>query len=184
MNRLRDLPILNSELFFMRPVCIEDAKDMFIYGSDEEVVKYLPWGPYKSMEESVWSIENLFLNRPEKGIPLAYAIVFKANNQMIGTCDFHSVNNEENSGEIGFVLNRNYWNKGIMTQACKLLIDFGFNHLGYDVIKIAHDQRNEASKRVIQKLGFTFLCEKEHQFKATHEKRKMLIYTMKKAVEK
>jgi ribosomal-protein-alanine N-acetyltransferase len=58
------------------------------------------------------------------------------------------------SAELGFFLGEEYWNKGIMTKAVKLIVDFGFNKL--DIIRIHASvfQFNEASHRVFEKCGF------------------------------
>ena len=153
-KQLFDMPIIDTENFIMRPVELNDAKDMFEYGSDIEVVATLPWGPYSNLEEVRSSIENLFLNRPDKGIPVAYAIIWKENNKMIGTCDFHTFSNFNKSGEIGYVLNKKYWGRGIITKAVMSLIEVGFEYLDLIRIQIKHSTVNDGSRRVIEKCGF------------------------------
>lgn len=175
---LRNIPVLESELFIMRPLEAGDAEDMFEYGSDEEVVKYLPWGPYQSIEEVRTGIEKFFLKRPESGLPMAYAIIWKDNGKMIGTCDFHSVDRDDNSGGIGFVLNRNYWNRGIITSAAEMLIEMGRSHLGYRRITLDHLSENRAAARVALKLGFARKGRRIHQFMAGQEPREMIHYEL------
>ncbi len=171
-----NIPILEAERFIMRPVELTDTDDMFEYGSDAEVVRYLPWGPYTSIDEVRSGIEQFFLKRPEAGLPPAYAVIWRENGKMIGTCDFHSVNPEENSGGIGFVLNRGFWNQGIITQAAELLIEMGHSHLGYQKITLAHVPENAAAARVAEKLGFTNLGIAEHQFMAGQKASLMVQY--------
>ncbi len=164
INRLRNVPILEDDLILLRPVKASDADDMFEYGSDIKVVKYLPWGPYRSIEEVREGIEKFFLTRPEQGLPAAYAIVWKQTGKMIGTCDFHSVSEDGNSGGIGFVLNRGFWNQGIITKAAKMLIDMGRRYLGFSKITLDHVPANAAAARIAEKLGFRNLGLREHRF--------------------
>ena len=173
-RRLRDLPVLEDELFIMRPVRLSDAADMFEYGSDPEVVRHLPWGPYRSIEEVRAGIRDFFLTRPEKGLPAAYAVVWRETGQMIGTCDFHSVDGERNAGGIGFVLNRRWWNRGIITRAAQLLMEMGRSRLGYTLVTLAHVPENSAAARVAEKLGFTETGRQEHRFMAGQESRLMV----------
>lgn len=173
-EKLRNIPQLADDQFIMRPVRLSDAEDMFEYGSDEVVVQYLPWGPYRSLEEVESGIEEFFLKRPEKGLPPAYAIVWKENGKMIGTCDFHSVDQENNTGGIGFVLNRGYWNKGIMTRASKLLIEMGRNHLGFRGVTLDHRPENDTAARIAEKLGFSMKGQRDHRYMAGQESRKMV----------
>ncbi|MBB6480523.1 GNAT family N-acetyltransferase [Spirochaeta isovalerica] len=171
---LRNIPVLTDDRFIMRSVRLSDAPDMFEYGSDEEVVKNLPWGPYRSLEEVESGIEEFFLKRPEKGLPPAYAIVWKENGKMIGTCDFHSVDQENNTGGIGFVLNRDYWNRGIMTRASELLIEMGRSHFNFKGITLDHTPDNEAARRVAEKLGFTEKGMRIHNYMTGQKPRNMV----------
>lgn len=156
IETLKDLPVIDCESFYMRPVMLKDARDMFEYGSDMEVVKFVPWGPYRSVEDVTKAIQSVFLTRPENGVPYAYAIVNKKNKKMIGTCDFHSINYESKRGEIGYCMNKHYWNKGIMSQAVRELVRFGFEYLNLERVEVLHDIDNVASEKVILKNKFVY----------------------------
>jgi len=159
IDELKHIPVVDLGEIFLRPVVFEDYKDMFEYGSDDEVTKTLVWDSYGTPADAIHSIKNVFLNRPEKELPSAYAIIYKETNKMIGTCDFFKVDWDELIGEIGYVLNRHYWNKGYMTKACRAVRDFGFEYLGLDKIEIRHLPSNIGSKRVIEKCGFRYIGE-------------------------
>ena len=58
------------------------------------------------------------------------------------------------SAEIGYFIGEPYWNKGIVTTAVKLIIDYGFNHLGIVRIQTSIFEYNTASQRVLEKCGF------------------------------
>ena len=160
-DKLTLVPEIDLGDVYLRKIQVSDYNDMFEYGTDPEVIKYLSWGPYKTKEEVKDTIRNLFFTKPDKGVPYAYAIIYKDNDKMIGTCDYHTINHDLNRGEIGYALNRNYWGKGIMTKVCGALISFGFNYLELDAIDIAHHKDNIGSKRVIEKCGFRYLKEYE-----------------------
>ena len=160
-EKLRVLPIIDFSEIYLRPVKYEDYKDMFEYGSDPLVTNSLTW-KYNKLEDAEISVKRVFISRPDRGLPSAYAIVHKDDNKMIGTCDFHSVDWEKNQGEIGYVINRKYWGKGYMTLACKALIEFGFDYLELDKVVISHRINNIGSQRVIEKSRFRFTSEKIH----------------------
>ncbi len=161
-NKLSNMPVIDCGDFRLRQVMYEDYKDIYEYGSNKENVEFLVWGPFENIENAIWSVENVFLNRPEKGLPVGHAIVWKENSKMIGTCDIHTWNKEEDYAEIGYVLNKDYWGRGIATRACKAVMDYAFNDLGVSRIEIAHHKDNIASKRVIEKCGFIYLENREH----------------------
>ena len=156
LEKLTNIPIIDLGEIYLRAVEYEDYKDMFEYGNDPYVTKTLTW-KYNEISDAINSVKNVFLSRPSRSLPSAYAIVYKANNKMIGTCDFHTIDWDIKQGEIGYVINRKYWNKGYMTLCSKALIDFGFSYLELDSIIITHDAKNTSSKRVIEKSGFRFV---------------------------
>ena len=153
-----NLPNVKIGRITLREITRYDYIDYFEIGKDPEVCKYLCWGPFIYLEESLYAIDNFFLTRPRNGLPIGYAIVLGS--KMIGVIDYHTFYPEINAVEIGYVLNRNYWNKGIMTQCLKKCIDIAFNYLNVDKILIAHVNENIASKRVIQKCGFKYESQK------------------------
>jgi len=147
------VPVLLFDNIMLRDIDIKDAKDMFEYGSDPEVCKTLNWGPYTEINEAKYAINSVFGKRPKDGLPKGYAIIDLTNHKMIGTVDFHTIH-ADGSVEIGYALNRQYWQQGIMSKCVKKLLEVGFNVLKYDTIVVDHLPSNEASKKVILKAGF------------------------------
>lgn len=162
INKLTNIPVIDCGDFYLRALKLNDAVDMFEYARDDETTEKLSWPSHKDLDETKQCIKDNFLNRPEYGVPSAYAIVLKENDKMIGTCDFWMVNFRNNYGEIGYVLNKKYWGRGITTGALKELIKFGFEYLGLERIQIAHETQNIASQRVIEKCDFRLEGLKRH----------------------
>ena len=155
---------------------------MYDYGRDNEVTKYLTWGPYHHPNEAKSTIRKIFYPRTKKGLPRGYAIVDIEKNKMIGTIDFHSKKRNENGAEIGYVIHKDYWNKGIMTRALDEMIKIGFDYLEYDVIHIKHIKANEASMRVIQKNNFQIVKKEPFIYQKNQEmiEDELLIYELTK----
>ena len=167
----RKMPEINLGDYMLRTIKKSDAYDMFTYGKDPEVTKYLNWGPFTLLSEAKQTIRLIYLPRIKEELPVGYAIVDLKSGKMIGTIDFHSKIKGINGVEIGYVLHRDYWNKGIMTKALKEVIKIGFDYLHYDLLKIKHVKGNAASQQVIIKAGFSFKGEVPY----TYEKHKTVI---------
>lgn len=148
------LPEVKIGKILLRDIVEADYLDYFEIGYDFETTKNLNWGPFNNPQEALWVIREIFLKRPLNGIPVGYAIVLGG--KMIGMIDFHTYFQNDNAGEIGFILNRRYWNKGIMKRCLKEMIQLGFYHLNLDKIIIGHKYDNEASKRVILSCNFKY----------------------------
>ena len=153
----RTMPNLIFDHYMLRTISKKDAKDMYDYGKNPEVVKYLSWGPMKDLKDAKYAIKTVFLPRFKKGLPIGYAIVDLLSDKMIGTIDFHTKDDQRNGAEIGYVLHQDYWNKGIMSEALAIMLDVGFTHLRYDIIKIKHLVDNIASQKVILKTPFSYV---------------------------
>lgn len=177
MKKYLKMPIIDCGNFILRTIQKSDYKDLFEYGSDPLVTKWLNWGPMTHESEAKKSIKDIFLPRVKRGLPVGYAIVYKENNKMIGTIDFHAKLDTINAAEIGYCLNRHYWGQHIMTTALSKLIDIGFNYLDYDKILIKHLHDNLASKRVIEKNRFKFISQRPYTYQKSNGKLEGMLMT-------
>lgn len=168
-SKLVNIPPIDLGEIFLRAIEYDDYFDLYEYGSDERVTRTLSW-TIDTLIAAETAIKVVHLSRPDHHIPLPYAIIHKETNKMIGTCDFHTIEWETLTGEIGYVMNHDFWGNGYMTKACKALIDFGFNYLGLEKIIISHELNNIGSQRVIEKSGFLFVEEKLHEKMKTRNK--------------
>src|SRR4030095_7756665 len=89
--------------------------------------------------------------KPRRGYELA--LILKEEEKVIGGCGMQIVGQTSTTAMIGYVLNRNYWNRGIMTEAANLLLEFGFGKLNLHRIYATCDTENTGSERIMQKLG-------------------------------
>ena len=147
------LPVLETKRIKLRPIATSDAQSVFEYAISPLVGPSAGWKPHTDIEESVKFIAYCIKKR-EFGQPGNYAIILKEESKMIGTIEIHSY--KEHKGEVGFVLNPAYWNKGIMTEAAKLLIIYAFEILELKRLSYNHFLDNDVSKRVCEKLEFTY----------------------------
>ena len=136
----------------IRDVSFNDADDFFEYCGNEEVGHNAGWKPIKSKEICKRVISGYVLGNE------TYAIALKDSNKFIGTfCIYKTtIRKYQKAYQIGFSLSNYYWNRGIMTEACKLVIEYLFTKTDCEVIEVGHHAGNYASKRVIEKCGFIF----------------------------
>jgi len=157
------LPKIRLGKITLREICELDYLDYYDIGRNEDVCKYLNWGPFLRINDAKFIIDEIFMHRPDEGLPKGYAIVL--DNKMIGEIDFHNYRIEANSAEIGFILHHDYHNQGIMTKCLKAMIRVGFYDMDLDKIIVGHAYDNIASQRVIEKCGFKYECDKIENLK-------------------
>jgi ribosomal-protein-alanine N-acetyltransferase len=88
-----------------------------------------------------------------KGESIHWGICFKEGNEVVGTCGYYR-GYSGNVGEIGYVLKTAYRGQGIMTEAVKLIVDFGFAVLKLNQVVAYTSPTNLASQSVLKRVGF------------------------------
>ena len=148
--------ILTTKRVILRPWKETDLEDLFEYASVEGVGEMAGWAHHTDINFSKQILE-MFIKEKK-----TFAVVFKENNKVIGSVGIEKYGREEalseffnyKGRELGFVLNKDYWGKGIMAEAVKSVIDYLFNVLNYDFLLCGHFDFNKQSARVQEKLGF------------------------------
>ena len=148
--------MLETERLILRKLKEDDADSIFNnWAKDKEVTTYLTWPPHKSVEITK-KLLNMWLEAYNDPKTHRFGIVYKDHNKLIGMIDV--VNYIEDCPEIGYVLSRDYWNKGIMTEACNKMIDYLFDQ-GFNTVYIKAYKDNIGSNKVIQKCGLNYYAE-------------------------
>lgn len=166
-------PVLETERLLLRQMKKEDLQDVYDYASDPELTPFLTWEAHETLADSEAFMEFLFAQY-EKGVRGAWAIVWKEEDRVIGTIDL-AWNPKHYSAELAYVLSREYWRKGIGTEAAKAVLRFGFEELGLERIYARCHPDNTASYRLMEKIGMTYegTLRKSMQRKGKQEDLKM-----------
>jgi ribosomal-protein-alanine N-acetyltransferase len=139
---------VETERLILRPVTMKDAPDMFEYGKNPNVAKFV-FPVHDSLESSREVIATLMMQKPLGN----WGIEFKENHKFIGTISFPRVDFHEKTAEVGYILSETYWGKGIMTEAMRAVLKIGFEACGFKTIFAEFDVANPASGRVMEKAG-------------------------------
>lgn len=140
---------IETERLILRAWTPEDTPDMFAYAQSPLVGPAAGWIPHKTIEETKEYLA--FAIKQDE----TWAIVWKESGRAIGSVGLHGTG-VDTVRELGYVLHPDYWERGIMSEAAKAVIDFGFTELKLDAIRVVHNVINRRSKRVIQKCGFRY----------------------------
>ncbi|HOQ13784.1 MAG: GNAT family N-acetyltransferase [Eubacteriales bacterium] len=149
--------IIKTPRLTLRPIKDDDAEDVYAYASVPGVGEAAGWRHHGSIEETK-NIIAMFL--AEKNV---FAIVDNETGHVIGTLGLHQSWAEEEGqfkgldiAEVGYVLSKDYWGRGLMTEAVTHVIEYCFETLGLDLLTVGHFIENNRSRRVIEKCGFKF----------------------------
>ncbi len=146
-----NLKSIETERLVLRMFKPSDIDDMWEWCTDPDVGPNAGWPVHKTREFTIQMLTH-FIVKGE-----VYAIYHKASDKVIGSIGAHKRNSgNEYDVEVGYVLNKNFWSKGYMTEAAKALITFLFEETDIFRISISHFSINDRSRRVIEKIGFKY----------------------------
>lgn len=144
---------METSRILLRPWHESDAKALFKWASDPDVGPRAGWPPHKSVEESLEIISTLFNN------DTSWAIVLKTTNEPIGaigygpSCDC-KLPARDGEPIVGYWVAKPYWNKGICTEALRLMLDHIRSTTEIPSLISGHFVDNPASGQVMEKCGF------------------------------
>lgn len=147
---------IETERLILRAFEPTDLEDFYEYASVEGVGEHAGWRHHKNKDETQQILNN-FIQHDK-----TFALVLKSNHKVIGSLGIEEYHLEDKLSEffeykgreIGFVLSKAYWGKGIMTEAVKAVIDYLFNKMDFDFLLCGYYENNLRSKRVQEKCGF------------------------------
>jgi len=147
---------ISADRLLLRRFELNDAYDMFKnWANDSEITKFLSWKPHSSVEATKEILEK-WINEYKDDNIYNWAIELKEIGEVIGSICIVKLDEKNYSCEIGYCISRIYWNKGIMSESLKAVIDYLFSETGFNRIVAKHDTNNVASGKVMLKSGMKY----------------------------
>lgn len=147
---IENTPRVETENLVLRKFSHEDVNDVFEIFSDKEINRFLPWYPFQTLEEAKTHIDK-YISFYKENVGYRYAVCLKESNKVVGYV--HVANDE--SLDVGYAIKKEFWNKGIITEACKALLE-KLKNAGFKYATATHDVNNSASGCVMKKIGMKY----------------------------
>jgi len=144
-------------------VRLEDAPSYEKHFVDYEVISQLaavvPW-PYP--DGGIYEYIRTSILSEQGSARWVWGIFLKSNpDELIGVVDLWREGKPENRG---FWLGRKYWYQGIMTEAVLPVMDYAFDHLGFEKLTFSNAVGNQRSRRIKEKTGARLVGTRPAQF--------------------
>lgn len=150
---------LETERLRLRPFTLGDLDELAVLLGDAEAL--VLWGEPLDREGSRDWIERNLARYEGDGFGRC-AVVWRATEELVGDCGLISTVVEDRPEiELGWIVRRSHWGRDIATEAGAAWRDHAFDVLGLGRIVSMISERNVASRRVAEKLGFTVEREAE-----------------------
>ena len=152
-------PRLETERLILRKFTEDDLEALYYIHSDEEVNRFLPWFPLRNMEDARAFYEERFMSRYREERAYNYAVCLKDNDYPVGYVNLSM----DDSYDFGYGLRREFWHRGIITEAGKAVIE-QLRRAGIPYITATHDVNNPRSGSVMKCLGMKYRYSYEEQW--------------------
>ena len=164
--------VAETPRLILRQLTLDDVDDLATINADPVVIKFFS-GTYTYERTKQW-IEKIIDSYEQRGWSL-WATIHKADNKFIGRCGLMpQLVDGQREIEIGYMLAKEYWGRGLATEAAVASRNYGFEQLRSDRLISLIDPGNIASQKVAMKVGLTY--EKD----ATMWEKTVRVYTIHK----
>ncbi|MBC7607451.1 MAG: GNAT family N-acetyltransferase [Burkholderiales bacterium] len=144
---------LETERLLLRQITTGDVNEVLSLRGNPETMKFIPRPLAKSREDALQHIE-MIEEKITNNTGINWAITIKGNQKMIGIIGHYRIQFENYRAEIGYILLPEFQGKGIITEAIKTVVAFGFDQMRLHSIEAVIDPKNTASETVLLKNGF------------------------------
>jgi [ribosomal protein S5]-alanine N-acetyltransferase len=158
--RIADLPlVIETARLVLRPLAVSDVEDLWPYVSDPAFPEGMSWEAHPDPRETAGFIEGT-AKALGAGTSVTWAIMHGGR-----ACGCISIDDirwrvrawRVDRGEIGYWLAPPLWNQGLVTEAARAVVEFGFRTIGLHKLSVGCRADNVGSRRVIEKLGFRYV---------------------------
>ena len=150
---------LETPRLILRPWTQDDLEDFYAYARVDGVGQMAGWTPHRDLAES-GQILSMFIQEDK-----TLCIQDKETGTAVGSVGLEYLSHMGPEfdlllgREIGYVLGKSFWGRGLMPEAVRAVIDYCFGTLHYDFLTCGYFLWNGRSRRVNEKLGFRFYKE-------------------------
>ena len=145
-------PSFATERLVVRLVEAGDLDALFVVNSDDEATRFLPYPSWRSMADAeAWYARTTGLH--DDGKARQFVVIDRGDDRVIGAAVLFNVD-VPGRAEVGYVLGRRDWSRGLMREAIDALLAHAFDEMALRRIEAHVDPRNIASHRLLIALGF------------------------------
>ena len=141
----------------LRRFRLEDAPAMYTnWASDPEVSKHLTWPAHNSIEVTQRVVDGWVSAYEQDNVYLWAIVPNGMNDSPIGSISAVSLDDRTRKAHIGYCIGKEWWHRGIMTEALTAVINYLFDEVGMERIEARHDPENPHSGSVMKKCGMKY----------------------------
>ncbi len=149
-------PVIKTHRISLRQIEESDVDTIFFLRTNTIVNKYIERPvsrQIKSNDDALAFIQKINREMNENK-SISWGICLSGETDIVGSICLWNFSEDRRNAEVGYDLNPKYHNKGIMSEALKEVVQFGFEQLDFHCISAYTHKENEGSKKLLEKCGF------------------------------
>jgi len=150
-----EFPQLQTERLILRRMTLDDLGFYFRHFSDPDIARLTAFEPPRDLKAAEEELRMFCIDNFQQGTGIRWGIEGKGEHKLIGTCGYHQWAKGDFRARIGYDLGAPYRRQGLMTEALRAMIRYGFEAMRLNRIEVLTSPQNIASIRLLRKLGFT-----------------------------
>jgi ribosomal-protein-alanine N-acetyltransferase len=150
-------PTLTTTRLVLRPFTPRDANALFRVASNPNVTQYTLWSTHRTLDDSEMFITSYARGQYQQRVPEPLAICPNSDlNEIMGAVGCFWAAREHQSMELGYWVGEPWWGQGFAGEAARALVTYVFEEYLVQRVQAHCVVQNDASARVLEKLGFQF----------------------------
>jgi [ribosomal protein S5]-alanine N-acetyltransferase len=166
-------PSLRTERLVLRPLDPGDAPAIFAIMSDDETMRFWDWPAVRNLETVAEIVADQIADMAD-GRAVYWAAALGP--RVIGSCDLSEIDRHHGRAELGFLFNRVYWGNDYALEAMAAVVGHAFGQIGLERLWARFHTGNEASRRLLERLGFAYEGTLKRHVARGGERRDCILY--------
>ncbi len=154
MEESEEFPQLETNRLILREMTYNDLEFYFRHFNNAKIVEGSCFPGPKDLEAAKEELERYCIKPFKENKGIRWGIIRKGDNELIGTCGYYDWHKTVRRAEIGYDLDPAYWGQGLMTEALRAVLQYGFEKMNLNRIQAIIDSRNTRSLNLVHRLGF------------------------------
>jgi RimJ/RimL family protein N-acetyltransferase len=169
------LPTLDTPRLRLRTLVEADVPALFAIFNDPEAMRYWTSPPMTDVAEAEALLRDI-QRHAEAETLFQWGIARRDDELVIGTCTLFRIERQHRRGELGYIVRRDLWGRGLAKEALTAIVNHAFGPLGLHRLEADIDPRNAGSIRSVERLGFKLEGHLRERFFVAGEIQDSLIY--------
>jgi ribosomal-protein-alanine N-acetyltransferase len=154
LHPFRPFPLLRTPRLLLRQLVVGDAPALFGVFSDPETMKHWSTPPHENVAET-----QAMLRGSAEGVGagefIEWGVTLEGDEEhVVGKIGHHRWQRMHQRSEVGYILRRDLWGRGLTSEALRAVLEFGWSRMHLHSVEAQLDPRNRRSVRVLEHVGF------------------------------